>query len=129
MTGATVLVVEDEPLVRLAAVDIVESAGLRALEASNAEEAIAILEASPDIRVVFTDVNMPGSMDGVKLAHYIRDRWPPIQLVVASGQAIIAESDLPSGARFFSKPYDASIGAALAMMAAGPTSGAGATAP
>lgn len=117
-TGATILIVEDEPLVRLAAVDIAESVGLQALEASNAEQAIAILEARPDIRVVFTDVNMPGSMDGLKLAHYIRDRWPPIKLVVASGLEIIAESDLPSGARFFPKPYDASIGETLARMAA-----------
>jgi two-component system, response regulator PdtaR len=116
--GATVLIVEDEILVRLAAIDLVESVGLNPVEAGTADEAIAILESRQDIRIVFTDVNMPGSMDGLKLAHYIRNRWPPIMLVVASGQAIIAESDLPEGARFFPKPYDESIAATLASMAA-----------
>ena len=103
--GATVLVVEDEPIIRLAALDIVEQAGFEALEAENADRAIAVLEKRSDVRLVFTDVDMPGSMDGVKLAHYIRRRWPPIQLIVASGKAIIAESHLPAGARFFAKPY------------------------
>jgi len=102
----SILVVEDEALIRLAAVDIVESAGFIAVEASNADAAIKILEARSDISVVFTDVDMPGSMDGLKLAHYIRDRWPPIILIVASGKAIVAESKLPSGARFFNKPYE-----------------------
>ena len=102
----SILVVEDEALIRLAAVDIVESAGFIAVEASNADAAIKILEARSDISVVFTDVDMPGSMDGLKLAHYIRDRWPPIILIVASGKAIVAESQLPTGARFFNKPYE-----------------------
>ena len=63
-------------------------------------------EWSASIHLVFTDVNMPGSMDGIKLAHYIRDRWPPVQLIVASGMTIVEEGHLPAGARFFSKPYD-----------------------
>ncbi len=100
-----VLVVEDEPLIRLAAVDLVESAGFVALEATNADQAIAILEANRDIRLVFTDMDMPGSMNGVKLAQYVRNRWPPIHLIVASGKSVIAENDLPKGTRFFSKPY------------------------
>jgi CheY-like chemotaxis protein len=100
-----VLVVEDEPLIRLAAMSLVEDAGFEALEATNADEAIAILEAREDVRVVFTDIEMPGSMDGVKLARYIRERWPPVQLIVASGKAIVGASGLPAGARFFSKPY------------------------
>lgn len=100
-----VLVVEDEPLIRLAAMSLVEDSGFEALEATNADEAIAILEARQDVRVVFTDIDMPGSMDGIKLAHYIRERWPPVQIIMASGKAIVGESGLPAGARFFSKPY------------------------
>ena len=101
-----VLVVEDNPLIRMYAVDLVVAAGFEALEAGDADEAIRILEARPDIHLVFTDVSMPGSMDGIKLAHYIRDRWPPVKLIVASGKAIVEESHLPAGASFFSKPYD-----------------------
>ncbi len=112
-----VLVVEDEPLVRLAAMDLIERAGYEAVEAKDADEAIQILEARPDIRVVFTDIDMPGTMDGLKLAHFIRDRWPPIRIVVASGMKIVTESQLPAGARFFSKPYeDGSIVSALSEM-------------
>lgn len=101
-----VLVVEDEFLVRIAAVDLVEDAGFRALEAGTADEAIAILEQRQDIRLVFSDVDMPGSMDGIKLAHYIRNRWPPIFLLLTSGKAVVEEAQLPVGARFFSKPYE-----------------------
>jgi CheY-like chemotaxis protein len=102
---AVVLVVEDQPLIRMGALDLVASAGFEALEARDADEAIRILESRDDIRLVFTDVEMPGTMDGVKLAHYIRDRWPPVLLLVASGKTIVEESHLPSGARFFPKPY------------------------
>jgi CheY-like chemotaxis protein len=80
-----VLVVEDEFFGRLHAVNLVEDAGYTAVEASNTDEAIAILERRKDIRIVFTDINMPGSIDGLKLAHAIRKRWPPIELIVASG--------------------------------------------
>ena len=103
---AVVLVVEDSPLIRMGAVDLVVAAGFEALEASDAGEAIRILEARPDIHVVFTDVGMPGTMDGIKLSHYIRSRWPPVKLIVVSGKTIVAKSHLPVGARFFSKPYD-----------------------
>lgn len=74
---AVVLVVEDSMIIRMSAVDLVLSAGYEALEACDADEAIRILEARNDIDLVFTDVQMPGTMDGVKLSHYIRDRWPP----------------------------------------------------
>src|SRR5688572_18631356 len=90
----------------MSAVDLVTAAGFEALEVSNADDAIAVLQARRDIHLVFTDVNMPGSMDGIKLAHYIRERWPPVKLIVASGETIIEESRLPIGTRFFSKPYD-----------------------
>ena len=103
---AVVLVVEDSPLIRMGAVDLVVAAGFEALEASDAGEAIRILEARPDIHIVFTDVGMPGTMDGIKLSHYIRSRWPPVKLIVVSGKTVVAESHLPVGARFFFKPYD-----------------------
>jgi CheY-like chemotaxis protein len=103
---AVVLVVEDNPLIRMCAVDLVVAAGFEAIEAGDADEAINILEARADIHLVFTDVSMPGSMDGIKLAHYVQNRWPPVKLIVASGKSIVEESHLPAGARFFSKPYD-----------------------
>lgn len=103
---AVVLVVEDNTMIRISAIELVESAGYEALEAADADEAISIMESRDDIDLVFTDVQMPGTMDGIKLSHYIRDRWPPVKLVVASGNAIIEESSLPLGSRFFSKPYD-----------------------
>ncbi len=103
-----VLIVEDEPLVRLCAVETVEAAGFTVIEAANADEAIRILENRRDIRVVFTDIHMPGSMDGLKLAHAVRDRWPPIKIIVTSGREILAEQGLPAGGRFFAKPYDPS---------------------
>jgi two-component system, response regulator PdtaR len=98
------LVVEDFRL-RMDAVDIVRSAGFDAVEASNADDAIAILEASPNIHVVFTDIQMPGSMDGLKLAKFVKDRWPPIKIVATSGRVRISGDDLPEGGRFLPKPY------------------------
>jgi CheY-like chemotaxis protein len=100
-----VLVVEDEALVRASTVDWVEEAGFEAVEAADAGEAIRILESRDDIRVVFTDINIQGSMDGLKLAHAVRDRWPPIKLVVTSGRMLPPKTDLPEGGRFFAKPY------------------------
>jgi DNA-binding NtrC family response regulator len=102
-----VLVVEDDAILRLHALDIVEEAGFTAIEARNADEAIAILERRSDIALLLTDVNMPGSMDGVKLAHAVRNRWPPIKIVVVSGHVQLDESDLPANSRFFGKPFEA----------------------
>jgi two-component system, response regulator PdtaR len=114
---AVILVVEDNAIIRMGALDLVMAAGFEALEAGDAEQAIRILESRPDVHLVFTDVNMPGSMDGMKLAHYIAHRWPPVKLIIASGEAIIEEAQLPSGARFFHKPYDdGSIAAAMQEM-------------
>ena len=101
-----VLVVEDEPLLRMHAVDLVEEAGCRAVEAGNADEAYAILLARADIRVVFTDIDMPGSMDGLKLAVLIRERWPPIELIIASGHLSPRDHEVPVRGRFFAKPFD-----------------------
>jgi len=103
---AVVLVVEDNPLILMAALDLVTTTGFEGVGAASADEAIAILEARSDIRLVFTDIEMPGTIDGLKLAHHIRNRWPPIHLIVASGRTIIEVSQLPVGSSFFSKPYD-----------------------
>ncbi|SRR5216683_3819871 len=100
-----VLVVEDNYLLRMDAADMIEAAGFEVIEAANADDAIAILEARNDIAVVFTDVQMPGSMDGLRLARAVRGRWPPIKIVTTSGQRIIEETDLPEGGRFLPKPY------------------------
>ncbi len=117
---AVVLVVEDSAIIRMGAVDLVQSAGYEVLEASNADEAIRILESRADIDLVFTDVQMPGTMDGIKLSHYIRNRWPPVKLIVASGKAILDETSLPEGSRFFSKPYsNHTIADAMAVMLSG----------
>jgi len=101
-----VLVVEDEFLVRMNAVSLLEEAGFAVLEAGSADEAIVLLEGRRDIRIVFTDINMPGSMDGLRLAHAIRNRWPPIELLLTSGQVRGRSDDLPARGRFLSKPYD-----------------------
>jgi two-component system, response regulator PdtaR len=109
-----VLIVEDELLVRLGAVQMIEDAGFEVIEAANADEAIRILESRRDIRVVFTDVQMPGSMDGLKLAHAVRNRWPPIKIIVTSGRTMPTELDLPEGGHFLAKPYNPTqIGDAL----------------
>ena len=100
-----VLVVEDEPIIRLGIASSIEDAGYVVLEAANADEAISRLVANNEVGVVVTDVDMPGSMDGIRLAHYIRRRWPPIQLLVISGKVGVVTGELPEGARFMSKPY------------------------
>jgi CheY-like chemotaxis protein len=100
-----VLIVEDEFLLRMDAVDMIQAAGFDVVEAANADEAILILEARPDITVVFTDIQMPGSMDGLKLAQAIRGRWPPIKIVATSGHVSVTQKDLPDGGRFVPKPY------------------------
>jgi CheY-like chemotaxis protein len=100
-----ILVVEDEPLIRLGLVSAVEDAGYAVVEAANADDAIRRIAAEGDIRLVVTDVDMPGSMDGIRLAHYVRGRWPPIQLLVISGKVGVVPGQLPAGVRFMSKPY------------------------
>lgn len=100
-----VLVVEDEPIIRLGMALSIEDAGYEVVEAANADEAITRLSADDEVRVVVTDVDMPGSMDGIRLAHYVRRRWPPIQLLVISGKVGITPGQLPEGVPFMSKPY------------------------
>jgi two-component system, response regulator PdtaR len=95
-----ILIVEDEFLIRIDAADMIRSGGFAVIEATDADEAIEILERRLDITVVFTDVHMPGSMDGLKLAAAIRGRWPPIKIVATSGKAKLSADDLPFGSRF-----------------------------
>jgi two-component system, response regulator PdtaR len=102
-----VLIVEDDPLLRMLAVEVVGDAGFVALEAADADEAVALLESRPDISLLFTDVNMPGTMDGLKLAHAVRDRWPPIKILVVSGEVRHRIPELPPNSRFIEKPYRA----------------------
>jgi len=102
-----VLIVEDEYLVRTGTRAALEMAGFDVLEAGDADEAIAILTARNDVSLIFTDVHMPGSMDGLKLAHFVRDRWPPVKIVATSARVRITASDLPEGGRFLPKPYSA----------------------
>jgi two-component system, response regulator PdtaR len=103
---SVILIVEDEMLVRMNAVAMIEEAGFDVLEAANAEEAIQLLETHPDISVVFTDIDMPGSMNGIKLAQAVRGRWPPIKIIATSGHFNVGDGDLPTGGRFLSKPYN-----------------------
>jgi two-component sensor histidine kinase len=101
-----VLVVEDEMMLRMRAVDIVEDAGFRSVEAIDADQALSILESRSDISLLFTDIQMPGSMDGLKLAHAVHDRWPAIKIILVSGRASPSQADRPLNSRFFGKPLE-----------------------
>lgn len=115
-----VLIVEDEPMLLIAASDVVEEAGFDVEVAIDADEAVRILESRTDIRIVFTDIDMPGSLDGMKLAACIRDRWPPIDILITSGQKTPALADLPARAVFLPKPYrSADVKRILCEMVAG----------
>jgi CheY-like chemotaxis protein len=116
---AIILIVEDELLIRTNAVEMIEEAGFEVLEAANADEAIMILEARSDIRIVFTDIQMPGSMNGLKLAAAVRGRWPPIKIIATSGHHAIRDGELPEGSAFLQKPYSSdAVGRALRDMIA-----------
>jgi CheY-like chemotaxis protein len=102
----TVIVVEDETIVRMDIALSLQDEGFTVLEASNADEAIRLLDTHPEIRLMFTDIDMPGSMDGLKLAEAVRNRWPPVNIIVASGHRLLRDDLLPIEGKFFSKPYD-----------------------
>jgi two-component sensor histidine kinase len=102
----TVLVVEDEMMLRMRAVDMVEDAGFTSVEAINADDALAILESRSDIELLFTDIQMPGSMDGLKLANAVHERWPLIKIILVSGQLKLTDRDKPADSRFFGKPIE-----------------------
>jgi two-component sensor histidine kinase/ActR/RegA family two-component response regulator len=99
-----VLIVEDEMILRMRAVDIVEDAGFNPVEAVNADQAISILESRSDISLLLTDIQMPGSIDGLKLAHAVHDRWPSIKIILVSGQVKPSDAERPANSRFFGKP-------------------------
>jgi two-component sensor histidine kinase/ActR/RegA family two-component response regulator len=101
-----VLVVEDEMILRMRAVNIVEDAGFVPVEAVSADEAIKILESRDDISLLFTDIQMPGTMDGLKLAHATHARWPHIKIILVSGQIAVTDADKPDDSRFFPKPLE-----------------------
>lgn len=103
--SSKVLVVEDEALIRFAIADDLRGAGFEVLEASDADAAIRLLGRHGDIRLVFTDIDIPGSMDGLRLSAVIRERWPPVAIVVTSGRGFPGPAALPAGSRFMPKPY------------------------
>jgi two-component system, response regulator PdtaR len=100
-----VLIVEDDPFLRMLAVEVIEEAGFVVLEAGDADEAVALLESRSDVALLFTDIDMPGSMNGLKLAHAARNRWPSIKIVIVSAVARPQPYELPSNSCFFKKPY------------------------
>lgn len=104
----TVLVVEDEAIIRMMAVGLVEDLGFVPLEAANADEAMMLIEQNDDITILFTDINMPGSMDGLQLAAVARARRPSLGLVIVSGKHKLGADEIPRGAKFFTKPYEGS---------------------
>lgn len=106
---AAVLVVEDEPLIRMDAVDMIEDAGFRTYEAGSADEAIVLMEHHEDIGVLFTDIDMPGTMDGLKLAEFVRGKWPSVAILITSGAIDISEESLPVGTVFLPKPYSMAL--------------------
>jgi two-component system, response regulator PdtaR len=102
---SVILAVEDETLVRDYLTGVLEDAGYQVVSAANADEAIEILESRNDIRILITDVNMPGSMDGLRLAAAVKDRWPPIKIIIATGKDRPGSQELPLGSQFLPKPY------------------------
>jgi len=100
-----ILVVEDEPLVRKLAAAMLEDAGYAVIQADGPRQAMLALEARGEIHLLFTDVQMPGGIDGLELARLVRRRWPRVRVLVTSGQYPVGAEELPVGGRFLSKPY------------------------
>lgn len=105
-TNHVILVVEDDHFLRFAVVTGLSAAGFDVREAQGSEEAIDILSVDPTILAVFTDVEMPGRMDGLQLASFIHKRWPSIKIIIASGRINIGRTDIPEGSHLFTKPYN-----------------------
>jgi DNA-binding NtrC family response regulator len=117
LSPATILIVESEVVVRMELADRLRGTGLTVLTASDADGAIILLDSHPEIELMVTDIRMSGDMDGLRLAHHVRDRWPPVKIIVTSGNGNIRAADLPRGAIFLSKPVSpASLSMALARM-------------
>lgn len=105
MTQRTILIVEDEPIIRMCAAEMVEDAGYIALEVGDAQAAMALLEDGKPVAAVFTDINLPGGMDGLALAEEVERRWPEIRILIASGRAAPPASQLSGKVSFIPKPY------------------------
>jgi len=101
----TALIVDDETLLRLHAADLLEDEGFSVLEAATAEEALELLAASPDVKLLFTDIEMPGQLNGLDLARRVHERWPHILLIVTSGRLRPDRGEIPEPGRFVAKPY------------------------
>jgi CheY-like chemotaxis protein len=107
ISDALIIVAEDDALTRLVIAGALVSEGFEVIEAGHADDAIVHLEMrGQDVRVLFTDVQMPGEMDGVRLAHHVRSRWPQIGVIVTSGQALPQLPEMPPGSKFVPKPYE-----------------------
>ena len=126
MPEIVVLIVDDEPIILMDLAEMVAESGYVAIEAANADEAIALLETHPEIRILVTDIEMPGSMDGLKFAAAVRNRWPPVSIIVTSGRIHPADADLPSAAAFLGKPYSTRSMSTALRQAAAQVSGSGA---
>lgn len=105
----SILVVEDESLVRMMAVDMFETAGFQVLEASSGEKALKLVEECGDLSVLFTDVDLANHIDGFHLSRVVHDAHPEMHIIVVSGQYVAKKGDLPEGARFIGKPYDPDV--------------------
>jgi len=105
-TPTSILMVEDEALLLLCVASELRDAGFRVIEAANADQAVKVLETERSIDILFTDVDMPGSMDGVRLSAFVAQRWPPIKIIVTSGKQIARTGVLPAKALFIPKPYE-----------------------
>ena len=103
-----ILVVEDEPLISLDISEALRDKGYYVINAANADDAIKVLESCNDVRTIFTDINMPGSMDGLNLAAAVRDRWPPVNIIVTTGMRAPRPDELPTKSLFIAKPYHSS---------------------
>ncbi|MGK6316987.1 response regulator [Neorhizobium sp. DT-125] len=105
MPRTTILVIEDEPLIRMAVADDLRDAGFHTLEAANADEALDILSAEASIGAIFTDMDLHGGLDGLSLAWIVKTRWPPIGIVITSGKRRVEREQMPDRSLFFPKPY------------------------
>ena len=105
MIGGKVLVVDDEVFVRMLVADVLDEAGFAVIEAPNAQAALNQLEQNNDVRVLFTDINMPPGMTGLELAEQVHRRWPEIGLVVASGYERPAPDQIADSGIFVPKPF------------------------
>lgn len=105
-TAPIVLIVEDEDLVRMHGVAMLEDAGFLVIEAADADEALAILNRPESVHLLFSDIDMPGSMDGLDLARLVHERWPHIRLLLTSGFYQIDVANLPDAGVFVRKPWE-----------------------